>query len=336
MRPQTTPLSLAAVCLLAALSLAAPAAAQEVSLGGERQKITTASNVRVRTGPETAAQEVTRLKFGTVVTASARTAEQVELAGKREHWYKVALPAGESGWVFGGFLADYDAARGAEVTRQLIAERLKAETMTFNDGVDLYDFVSARIAETKDAGARGELELQKLLALGRAAGSVAPDERERSPYREFLKSHEQELYFHELAGAIAVRSDLFWALERKYHGTPAGERIAWEAAENLTPGECESDEVCQLFRLHETHGLYLGLYPTGAHAAEALGYYETALSSEQVGELLRGRGGDKYVVEQRAELRKILPEVRARVSKTNDPRKAAILKRLDSLAPAGR
>lgn len=336
MRPQTTPLSLAAVCLLAALALAAPAAAQEVSLGGGRQKITVASNVRVRSGPETAAQEITRLKFGTVVTASARTAEQVELAGKRDHWYKVALQSGESGWVFGGFLSDYDAARGAEVMRRIIAERLKAETMTFNEGVDLYDFVTARIAEAKGAEAKAELELAKLHALDRAAGSVAPDERERSPYREFLKAHERELYFHELAGAIAVRADLFWELERRHHGTPAGERIAWAAAEQILPGECESDEVCQFINLHQTRGRYLGLYPAGPRAAEVLKNYEEALASEQVREILTGRGGDKYVVEQRADLRKALTELRARLAKTSAPEKAAVLKRLDSLAPAGR
>jgi hypothetical protein len=335
MRLRTAPLRLAAVCLLVIAS-SAIAATQEVSLGGGRQKITTASNVRVRSAPDVSAQEVTRLKLGTVVSASARTAEQAEIGGKREHWYKVAVPTGESGWAFGAFLTDYDAARGAEIMRQVIAERLKAESMTFNEGVDLYNFVSARIAEAKEGQEKGELELQKLLALGHAVGSLAPDERERAPYKEFLKAHAQELYFHDLAGATAVRSDLFWALERKYHGTPVGERIAWAAAENLTPGECESDEVCQLLRLHETHGRYVGLYPTGEHAAEALEYYETTLASEQVTELLRGRGGDKYVVEQRAELRKILPEIRARVSKTNDPRKAAILKRLDGLAPAGR
>jgi hypothetical protein len=335
MRPQTTPLTLATVCLLAALA-SAPAAAQEVSLGGARQKITVASNVRVRSGPETAAQEVARLKFGTVVNASARTAEQVEIAGKREHWYKVALPGGESGWVFGGFLADYDAARGAEIARQIIAERLKAETMTFNEGVDLYDFVTARLAEAKDAEARGELELQRLHALDRAAGSVAPDERERSPYREFLKAHEKELFFHELAGAIAVRADLFWELERRHHGTPVGERIAWAAAEQILPGECESDEVCQFLYLHQTRGRYLSLYPAGSRAAEVLKSYEEALASEQVRETLTGRGGDKYVVESRADLRKALTELRARLAKTSAPEKAAVVKRLDSLAPAGR
>jgi uncharacterized protein YgiM (DUF1202 family) len=335
MRLQITPISPAALCLLAALA-AASAPAQEVPLGGARQKITVASNVRVRTGPDVAAQEVARLKFGTVLTASARTAEQVEIAGKREHWYKVASPAGEAGWVFGGFLADYDAARGAEIARRIIAERLKAETMTFNEGVDLYNYVTARISEAKEGEGRGELELQRLLALGRAVGPIQPDERERPPYRDFLKAHERELYFHELAGGMAVRSEIFWALEREYHGTAVGERIAWEAAENLEPGECESDEVCQFIRLHETHGRYLSLYPDGPRAAEVLGSYETALDSEQVRETLRGRGGDEYVVEARAMLRKALAELRARLAKTSAPQKAAVLRRLDSLAPAGR
>lgn len=336
MRLRTTPLSLAALCLLAAITFATAAAAQEVSLGGARQKITVASNVRVRTGPETAAQEVTRLKLGTVVMASARTSEQVEIAGKREHWYKVALQSGETGWVFGGFLADYDAARAADTKRRIIAERLKAEELKFDDGVDLYNFVSQAAAEAKDAPTKAELELQKLLALGRAAGAVQPDERERAPFRDFLKAHEQELYFHELAGSIAVRSEVFWELERKHHGTPAGERIAWEAAENITPGECESDEVCQFFRLHETHGRYLGLYPAGAHAAQVLKYYEEALASEQVRETLTGKGGDQYAVEGRGLLRKALTELRARLSKTSLPEKAAVVKRLDGLAPAGR
>lgn len=334
MRLQATTLALATLCLLA-LS-AANVTAQEVDLGGARQKITVASNVRVRTGPEVSAQEVTRLKFGTVVSASARTAEQQEIGGKREHWYKVTPPAGETGWVFGGFLTDYDAARGAEIVRQMVAERLKAETMTFNEGVDLYNFVSAKVSEAKEGEAKGELELQKLLALGRAVGGIQPDERERPPYREFLKARERELYFHEMAGGMAVRSEIFWALERKYHGTAVGERIAWEAAENLTPGECESDEVCQLLQLHETHGRYLGLYPTGAHAAEVLGNFERALASEDVRKTLTGRGGDEYTIKARADLRKALTELRASVAKATAPEKAAVLKRLDSLAPAGR
>lgn len=333
MRLQATPLSLATVCLLAALATAA--AAQEVNLGGARQMIAAASNVRVRSGPDVAAQEVARLKLGTVVTASARTAEQAEIAGKREYWFKVALQSGETGWAFGGFLRGYDA-DAAVVKRRIIEDRLKAEELKFDEGVDLYDFISRTAAAETDAGARALLELQKLLALGRAAGAVQPDQRETSPFREFLKTHERQLYFHELAGSIAVRSEAFWALEEKHRGTAVGERIAWEAAENLTPGECESDEVCQFLRLHETRGYYLSLYPTGARAAEVLKSYDEALASEQVRQTLTGKGGDQYEVEARGQLRKALAELRGRLAKATAPEKAAVLKRLDGLAPAGR
>ena len=339
MSPQITPFSPAALCLIAALTFAA-AAAQEVSLGGEKQKMVVASNVRVRTGPEVAAQEVARLNFGVVVKASARTAEESEIAGKRAHWFKVTLPTGEAGWVFGGFLADfsvdYRRPMSDDFKRQVIERRLKVEELKFEEAVELYNFASQAAAEAREPSARAELELQKLLALGRAAGAVQPDERERAPFREFLKEHEQQLYFHELAGSIAVRSEIFWELERKHHGTPAGERIAWEAAENITPGECESDEVCQFLRLHETHGRYLSLYPTGAHAAEVLKSYDEALASEQVRQTIAGRGGDKYEVEARGQLRKALTELRARLAKTSAPEKAAVVKRLDGLAPARR
>jgi hypothetical protein len=336
MKLQTTLLSLAALCLLVATMTAAAPATQEIDLGGARQKIAVASNVRVRSRPQVEAQEVARLKFGTVVGAPARTAEQAEIGGKREHWYKVALPSGESGWVFGALLADYDAARGTEIAWRIIGERLQAEALTFDEGVDLYNFVTARLPEAKAGEARSELELYRLRALDRAAGAVGPGEREAAPYRDFLKAHEQDLYFHELAGAIAVRPEQFWALEQKHRGTPAGERIAWAAAEQITPGECESDEVCQLLRLHETHGRYLGLYPSGPHAAEVLKNYDEALTSEDVRKTLTGKGGDQYTIEARTSLRKALGELRARLTKTSAPEKAAVARRLDALLPAGR
>ena len=334
MKLQTTSLSLAALCLLVAMTTAA--ATQEVDLGGARQKIAVASNVRVRMGPQVEAEEVARLNFGAVVGASARTAEQAEIGGRREHWYKVALASGESGWVFGALLADYDAARGDHIAGRIIAERLQAETLTFEEGVDLYNFVTAQLAGAKDGEAGAELELQRLRALDRAAGAVGPGERKAAPYRDFLKAHEQELYFHELAGAIAVRPEQFWALEQKHRGTPAGERIAWAAAEQVLPGECESDEVCQFLRLHETHGRYLGLYPAGPHAAEVLKNYDVALASEDVRKTLTGKGGDQYTTETRASLRKALGELRARLAKTAAPEKAAVLRRLDAMLPAGR
>jgi hypothetical protein len=142
---RSTRLCTLAVCSLF-VALGVTASAQEVSLGGARQKITTASAVRLRAAPETGAAEVTRLKLGTVLSADARTAEQVEVGSRKDYWYRVALPGGQQGWVYGGLLADYDPARRAETVRRIVEERLKAESMSFDDAVDLYNFVEAALA----------------------------------------------------------------------------------------------------------------------------------------------------------------------------------------------
>lgn len=324
----------AAVCL--SMASAAQARAQEVKLEGAREKITTASFVRARGGPQFAAPEVARLKLGTVVRAVARSAEESEIGGRKDYWYRVELPEGAAAWVFGGLLADYDAARRREIMRRIIDERVKVEGMSFEDGVDLYNFVTSALAEAKETAARGELELLRLHALGHAVAPVPGGEQARPPYRDFHKAHEREIYHHEMAGVWAVRSEVFWELERKYHGTPVGDRIAWDAAQNLMPGECEGDEVCNFLALADTDGRYLALYPDGAHASEALQGLQTALASEDVARTLNSKGGDQYLAEARTELRKAVTSLRAAVLKTSAPEKESVIKLLDRLTPAGR
>jgi len=330
--------AVALACCCLTLLLAAAVNAQEESLGGERRKITVVSAVRARGGPQVAAPEVTRLKLGTVVAADARSTTQSEVGGKRDYWYRVNLPGGGQGWVFGALLADYDPARRAEVIRRIVEERLKVETMSFDDGVDFYNFVSAALADAKDPAERGALELARLHAIGRALTAVAEDEQGNAlpPYRDFIKAHERNLYRHEFAGGWAVRPELFWALETKYRGTAVGDRIAWDASQALRQGECEGDEVCDFLGLHDTEGKYLSLYPQGAHAGEALQNLGRALASQELASLLKSRGGDKYAAESRAALRKAVTELRASVAKTTAPEKAAVLKRLNQLVPPGR
>jgi hypothetical protein len=328
-RPFTT----LAVCSLF-VALAAPARAQEVSLGGARQKITTASAVRARTAPDTAADEVTRLKLGTVLSADARSAEEAEVGSRKAYWFRVALPGGQQGWVFGGLLADYDPARRAETIRPIVEERLKSESMSFDDGVDFYNFVEGALAESGGV-AKGELELARLHALNFAAGAMGMDDKGRPTKPEFQKAHEREIYYHELAGGWAVKPEAFWELEKKYRGTPLGDRIAWDAANALYPGECESDEVCQFLRFQDTQGRYLGLYPAGAHAAEALQNIKEALASQELDASLKNKSNDQYARQEREALRKALAELRAAVSKADAPEKAEVLRRLEQLSPRG-
>ena len=322
--------------LLASLALGASVAAQGVKLDPAQQKITAASNVRARGGPETSAAEVTRLKLGTVLTATARTAEEAEIGGRRGHWYLVSLPSGGTAWVFGGLLADYDAARRSEIARRIVADRLSAETMSFDEGTDLYNFASAAAAEAKSAEERAGFELAMLRALDRSVLAVPYDQREKAPYRDWLKAHDKEIVYHEFSGNFQVASEAIWELEKKYRGTPSGEEIAWAAAQNPIPSDCESDEVCAFLYLADTDGRYLSLYPTGAHAAQAVEGLQRALESEQLKETLGAKKPDQYVMQYQKSLRKALTDLRAAVSKSSLPAKADILKRINQLMPAGR
>lgn len=312
----------------------APAAAQVVNLGTARQKITTASAVRARTDPDTSADEVTRLRLGTVVSAEARSAEQTELGGKKDYWYRVALPGDLKAWVFGALLADYDPARRDEVFQRIVEERLKVESLNPDDSLDLYDFVARALAGAQGT-AKGEFERMRLHALGRALGALGEDEQGRLSNPAFQKTHEREIYRHEMAGGWAVKPEAFWDLETKYRGTPLGDRIAWDAANALRQGECEGDEVCNFLAYVDTQGKYLGLYPTGANAAEALQNLKEALAAPGVEASLKNKGGDEYARQEREALKKALGELRAAVSKAEGPDKAAILQRLDRLAPRG-
>jgi hypothetical protein len=322
-----------AVCFLLVLC-AAPASAQVLNLGGARQKITTASAVRVRTAPETGAAEVTRLKLGTLLSADARSAEQTEIGSKRDYWYRVALPDGGQGWVFGALLADFDPRRGSETVLRIAEERLNVEEMSRDDSLDLFNFVEGAVADASGP-VRDELERVRLHALDRAARALGTDDKGRLSNPEFQKAHEREIYYHELAGGWGVKPEAFWELERKYRGTTLGDRIAWEAANALYPGECEGDEVCQLLRLQDTQGRYLGLYPTGAHASEVLQTLKEALASPQLDESLKNKGADEYVRQEQEALKKALTELRAAVAKANAPGKADLLLRLDQLSPRG-
>ena len=123
-----------------------------------------------------------------------------------------------------------------------------------------------------------------------------------------LAHEEHELFGRESAGEAGFR------------------RIAWEAANNPQPSDCESDEVCDFF-LTEGDIKYLSLHPAGAHAAEAVKDLNAALT-EDVISTANGKGGDKYAVQQRTALKKSLAYLRLALAKTSAPEKAELERKL--------
>ncbi len=339
---------------LLALGHISPLNAQqdEVRLEAAQAKITTVSAMRVRKEPRVAAEEVARLTLGTVVNAIARSTNQDTIGGKTDYWYRInlpngqtalpngqaalpngqtALPNGQTWWLFGGLLLDYDGAQRQRVLRDIIEARLKAENTEFADRQEIYNLAATAITESKDTNTRAEFELLKLLALANWAVTVDEQMIDKSPYREWHKAHAAELVRNEFAGGYNLNSRVLWNLETKYHTLPIADRIAWEAAQNEQPSDCEGDEVCNFFVISDAIK-YLSLHPNGAHAAEALTSLTEALTDEVI-TTANGTGGDQYVVEQRTDLRKTLATLRAAVAKTTAPEKNELLKKLQKIKP---
>ncbi len=95
------------------------------------------------------AQEITRLKLGTVVNATARSTNQDTVGDKTDYWYRVNLPNSETGWLFGGLLLDYNTNQREQLLRQIIEARLKAENTDFNDRQEIYNLAARSVTEIK-------------------------------------------------------------------------------------------------------------------------------------------------------------------------------------------
>lgn len=299
----------------------------EIKLDSAQAKITIVSAMRARRAPQVTADEVRRLKLGTVVSANARSTQQDTIGGKTDYWYRVNLPNGETGWLFGGLLLDYNKQQRVELLRQIIEARLKAETTDFADRQEIYELAASTIRETTDTSTRAEFELLKLLALANWAASYPNHLSDKSPYREWLKTHSANVILNEFAGSYNLRTELLWNLERKYHSLPIADRIAWEAAQNPRPSDCEGDEVCHLF-LYEGEIKYLSIHPNGTHATEAVKNLTAALTDDVI-KRANDKGSDQYAVEERAQLRKLFASLRLVIAKTSVAEKTELLKKLN-------
>ena len=303
----------------------------EFKLEPAQAKITTVSAMRARSAPQITAPEVVRLKLGTVVNATARSANQDTAGGKTDYWYLVTLPDGKMGWLFGGLLLDYNPNQREQLLRQIIEARLKAETTDFTDRQEIYNLAARSLTEAKDVNTRAEFELLKLLSLANWAAAFPDDQRDKSPYREWLKAYATEVIPNEFAGSYNVRSELLWRLAAKYHTLPIADRIAWAAVENPQPHDCEGDEVCHLF-VFEGAVKYLNLHPNGVHAAEAVKNFIELLTADVINRA-NAKGGDQYAVEERTNLRKLLSSLRLALAKTSAVEKTELLRKLERITP---
>lgn len=317
----------AAAALLSALTFTA----QARQAAGAKQRITTAANVRVRSSPDTASEEVTRLQLGTVVGELERSQEKSSVGTSEDFWYMVSAPNGARGWVFGALTAPFDASKREEIYTRLASERASRTDATFAEASELVRFAERAAKEVMNRGARAELEFARLRALARSITFLSGGEQQDEARKQWAAGHESEIVFSEPSGEWYVRADSLWDLQAKYKDLPLAERIAWEAAQTPLPGECEGDVSCNMFYLSATNGRYVKLYPRGAHAAEAFKGIE-----DTVNDVVKDSRSPNPVYEvpsgSDADFKKLLVTLRSQLTPAASPAATRILKQLDAIA----
>jgi hypothetical protein len=317
---------LALLCLFAVSAKALPSASQSKS------RITVASNVRARALPNTTAEEITKLPIGTIVNELEQSSAKEKIGNSEDFWYKVALPNGKEGWIFGSFTLPFTTTNRAEIYKRIASERLKIKDASFSDSADLARFMTLAMSEVTDKNALAWIELARLLAMKQAGTTIPSDKQDQAPYKAWLKANEASMVYSEPSATWLVKSDLFWNLQKKYAALAIADQIAWEGAKNYLPGECEGYVPCHLYSLSVTDGQYLKLYAKGAHVEEALGNVIEVLGS--LTEILKT--SEKPDATDRKEAKSAILELQTAITKTTSTKKAKALQLLNQFAQAYR
>lgn len=292
-----------------------------------QQWITNASGVRARATAATSGEEVARLPIGTLLKQIDNEQRAGQVGEKNDYWYHVALPNGKEGWVFGFFLTRFDEKRRGEIYKSIASTKVKAEKASFAEFADLARFLSTATSEVTDRATLAELELWRWLALQQAFNNIESDKIQQPEYQRFIKANQANAVYSDPGGVWLVKADILWNLQKKYADLPIGETIAWEAATQSLPGECEGDDTCATIYTNRTKGRYLQLYPKGKHVNEAMEALLQTLQSinEQMKEVATPKGNSKADQQIRKEALAAIAQLRTSVAKVMHPKKSRLL-----------
>jgi hypothetical protein len=254
---------------------------------------------------------------------------------KSSGWYKIQIPNRQNtvtGWIPTTAAVDSDKSGNDEIYRQVLAKNSKSDKMSFNESVEVYEFLTRIQPEIKDSNTAAEFGLKRLTALRSALSAIPAGQSNQKVYQDFLKAQDENVVYSDPSGEWYVRAPLFWDLHSKYTSTATGERIAWEAAKNPLPGECEGYVNCYIFLLRMTDGEYLNFYPNGAHSSEALkniiGFLDPIAADATAKKVYSGPTD----VSDRAEFNSLITELRVIISRLPNTDKEKALQQLKKIA----
>ncbi len=191
-------------------------------------------------------------------------------------------------------------------------------------------FVSAN-AQSKTADA----EFKRLIQLRTALEKIPPDKLNREPHKSFIKRNQKDITYSDPAGQWFVRSDRFWDLSKKYRLLPIADEIAWAAADNPLPGECEGYVNCYIYNTLATYGEYLKIYPKGRSSRKALN--KIVIGLDYITDDITNKKGNyegPAETSDRADLVKMIGEMRAILARVSHSERAKVISQLETIGNA--
>ncbi|HEV7700014.1 MAG TPA: hypothetical protein VGO43_07280 [Pyrinomonadaceae bacterium] len=177
-----------------------------------------------------------------------------------------------------------------------------------------------------------EAEYKRLKALGTRLGKMPVEKLDREPHKSFIRRNKKDIVYSEPAGQWFVRADRYWALAERNKKLPIADDIAWTAAQTPLPGECEGDVNCDVFNTNVTLGAYLRMFPAGKHSKKALSQFIEWMSPMVTGPDARSTYNGPTEAAEKAELAKMISELRRTLAKVTGHGKDEPLSLLDKLA----
>jgi hypothetical protein len=255
----------------------------------------------------------------------------LDVSDKNGSWLKVQLADEQIGWVSKTNSTDFSDSKRKEIYQKIVGKYFKNEGMDFKTASEVFNFLKTVQAKDGNKNLSADLTFKRLLALRAALKAIPFEKGEQNPYKSFLEANEKEVVYSDPSAQWFVRSELFWELQSKSANQPIGEEIAWVAAQNPLPGECEGYINCYLFMLRATDGEYLNFYPDGKYSRKALQNVADLLAPIVADSKEKTVYSAPADISDRAEFNRLLTELRAIISKSPQVEKTKPLQQIKQI-----
>ncbi|MCA0234469.1 MAG: SH3 domain-containing protein [Bacteroidetes bacterium] len=179
---------------------------------------------------------------------------------------KVSQEKGPTGWVASAQVIPSDKPTPKEIFLGIARSYVNKPKEGGAANVEVESWLNSLKADkTLSPTEQAEIEFHRLITIQRIARSIPFGTNE---LKSWTDSHKKEVYYSDFGNAgHFLQQDLLWKLEATVPATdPLKERIAYEASQLETGGECEGYWVCVLERALTKSGEYLKRHPKGKNA----------------------------------------------------------------------